>query len=138
MDLSAEKLAKGGNRKGKELKKRKQKDLDHKEDENGAFGSRISLIMLTSKLFLANSLSLLLLIYCCLHNFQSDADSCSDVLSAIQNICTCFGIGGLNNAKKRYVTHVEPSLAKMDFVGYFDINNWPFNDCSGLGKSLVS
>ena len=34
---------------------------------------------------------------------QSD-NSGRDDLTAIQNICTCFGIGGLYDAKKRYVT----------------------------------
>ena len=35
--------------------------------------------------------------------FQSDNPG-SDDLTAIQNICTCFGIGGLYDPKKRYVT----------------------------------
>ena len=44
------------------------------------------------------SLGLLLLFI-----FQLD-NSGSDDLTAIQNICTCFGIGGLYDPKKRYVT----------------------------------
>lgn len=45
-------------------------------------------------------------------------DSCSDVppdvLSAIQNICTCFGIGGLYNAKKRKIESKAGLLAPLE------------------------
>lgn len=48
------------------------------------------------------SLKSCLIVYGAFYIFQSDYSS-SDVFSAIQNICTCFGVGGLYNAKKRYV-----------------------------------
>jgi len=45
--------------------------------------------------------------------FQSD-NSGSEDLTAIQNICTCFGIGGLFNAKKRYVTQPLHDLNNVE------------------------
>ncbi|XP_078348877.1 uncharacterized protein LOC144633854 isoform X2 [Oculina patagonica] len=58
---------------------------------------------------------------------DEEDDSCIDVVSAIQNICTCFGIGGLYNAKKRKIESKTGLLAPLndDWSSVDEIQNLP-------------
>ncbi|XP_020622677.1 uncharacterized protein LOC110060261 isoform X2 [Orbicella faveolata] len=91
MEVSV-KSAEGEVHKEKKHKKRKQKELDPKEDVD------------------------------ILNDNSGSVD-----LTAIQNICTCFGIGGLYNAKKRKIESKAGLLAPLndDWSPVDEIQNLP-------------
>jgi len=86
MEVSV-KSAEGEVHKEKKHKKRKQKELDPKEDVD-------------------------ILNDAVVKTFSNNSGSVD--LTAIQNICTCFGIGGLYNAKKRKIESKAGLLAPLN------------------------
>lgn len=87
----------------KKARKRKTKDVNSTEEEvlsNGVVTREFSQFGM-SAVWWSSQLNLCI-VFIRFAFFPLD-DSSSDVVSAIQNICTCFGVGGLYNPKKRYV-----------------------------------